>query len=426
MEIINLLLFASYPFQIVSYYSFYSITNYSNTIIYNSYFIQLRWDESYLLYRNNRISSIINLPFFKFLVGDFIIIYGLGYLSGYVSDSLSIRYFYNPKIDISFYLSPSNSYQSLISRGFFINYKFLNENFFNISFSYDTYSEKYNFFTRLGFDQYSLLLLFSYYDKPHYIKAGDFTFENQFQIYLGSTFSIFDILKLAFETKVFFIDDSLYFLNWVILFNIANIFLFRAIHKEVYQTAQYYFSNGDFYQLMINVKPIYFGFSYRKYIYNQHNEIYNFELYLEEYEIIDKKIYFSGYLLIPYEKSSENSQNPNFSISSKIKLNKNIRFFFLFSDSLINIKSEINLSENNIIIFQIFENLDKKYSTSFSVSQISLYDSYDFYIPANSYGFGFYYFIYLNNLRVAMKVILSLSDNEINKIYCTFFIYTNV
>lgn len=138
-----------------------------------------------------------------------------------------------------------------------------------------------------------------------------------------------------------------------------------------------------------------------------------------------EKIYLSIYFSIPYYSQILSSDTFNYSISSDMYIFKKVILTYSISSLLFNIKITFNTLENQRIIFQFLKNLNKLSSNYFSVSQISVYDSYNYYIPANSYAFGLFYFIYLYNFKLGLKVIFSLTDNEINKFYSNFSLLFN-
>lgn len=424
METLTLLIFSSFPLEFISYFSLNSIYFNNSVNIYDDYVTIIRWQDNRIIYRNEKISSYIKLNDFRLIFGDFILVYGYGYLSGYASNSLSIRYFAYPKIYIDFYLSPSSFYQNMISKGFYIEKSIFDDSFY-ISFLYDSTKENYNFFIRYLFSKFSFLLGFIYNSDQNTINVGNFVFENKYKIYSAINYSFFNIIYLGLESSFYFLKDFYYYLNYFFYISFDNILIFRSIHKEVKENAQYYFSNGNFYQIILNKKPFYFTIYYRDYLYNDIGPKINFETYLDSFEIIQDKIILSIYLSSTYKLKKNEVENLSFSIYSKFILQDNFFLIYFISNDLLNIKFDYYLNKENRIVLSAFKNLNKTSSTAISVSQISSYDSYDFYIPKDSYGLGLNYFIYLNNFRMGMKVILSIADNLINKFYFNTSIFFN-
>jgi hypothetical protein len=87
-----------------------------------------KWDYGNLVYRNNRYSLLLNFNNASLLTGEFILIYGYGFLTGFSAYSLTINYFTTPGIRFYFYRSPSDSYSDLIQKGLFFSYDFYLDN----------------------------------------------------------------------------------------------------------------------------------------------------------------------------------------------------------------------------------------------------------------------------------------------------------
>lgn len=426
MESLALLLFSSYPFDLITYFSLYSIYNNSIFNFDDENLIMVKWDDGYLIYRNDRIASLLNFSSFKFVLGDFISIIGFGFLSGYSSNSMSIQYFNLPKLNITFYLSPSESYKTLISRGFYIQNYFLNNRSLSFAYLYDSISESHSIILNFDIANFSILTLYKHYLNDHLIKVGEFYFYNDSEFYFGTSYFIENLLNLGYETRIYFIDKSLYFINYFLFINLFKIISFRVIHKEVYSSAQYYFSNGEFYQFIINIEPIFFGFYYQKKIYNNNQESINYEFYIEDLQFIKNKIYLSLYFSVPYIYDLKESPEVNYSFALRIKNFENFFSILYLSNNLASFKLDMKNIENQRFIFQLFYNLNRYGSTSFSLPQVSIYDSFDFYIPVAAYGTGIYYFILLKNISIAFKVIFTLSDNQIGKSYIYFGLFSSV
>ncbi|MFN3411055.1 MAG: hypothetical protein ACK4YF_02715 [Exilispira sp.] len=422
MESLAVLLFSYLPVNYLSFYSFSSNYFLQNISFAENYLILVQLDENKIIYRNDRVSAILNLGKIKFILGDFIIVYGFGYLAGYASNSLNIQYFSYPNNIIEFYLSPSASYQSLILKGFYIQKNFSSD-FSQFAFFYDFNKENFNFLLkeRLS-NNLDFLLLFNLFDDFQIIKIGDFKFNNKYQFYYSVNYSFFNFINLSFEEKFYLVENLKYFINYFFICKIYNYFIFRLIHKEVIQTSQYYFSNGNFYQIILKLKNLSLSLYYRDYLYNEKSPEVNFEFYLEDFKLKTERIYLSIYFNVPYYLKSLSSSHFYYSIISDIHIFEKFIINYSFSSSLFNLKIIYNILENQKVIFQFLKNIDRLNSNCFSASQISYYDSYDYYIPANSYAFGLFYFIYLNNFKLGLKVIFSLTDNEINKFYSNFSI----
>ncbi|MCR4422145.1 MAG: hypothetical protein GYA61_07655 [Spirochaetales bacterium] len=430
MESLALLLFTSYPFNLVSFFGLTSYYKDSNIYLSEQYLLLIKWEDGFLIYRNNKISSIINLDYIKFLFGEFILSYGYGYLSGYLGNSLSIQYFSKPKLEIDYYLSPSDSYDNLIIKGFYIQTNPFQTKILGLSFYYDNNKENCNFLFNLNLTNFNSLILFNLFNKPNIIKINDFKFENKYQFYIGFDFSIFNLLKFAFESKFYFVNNSYFFNNWFLFISIEPFIMIRTIHKEIRDQANYYCNDGNFYQIIFNINPIFLGVYYKDYLYSSDIKKLNFEFYLKEYSLISKKLLISIYFSMPYIISDVTDIEPDYTILLKLNIFdnmvSNIYSIFSISDSLLSIKFDFYFYQIHRFVLQFFSNLNLNYYTSFSVPQVSLYDSYDFYIPPASFGMGFFYFFYINNFRLSMKVIISITDNQINKIYfynCVYLLF---
>ena len=430
MEALTLLLFASYPFNLISFFGLTSYYKDSSIYFSEQYLLLAKWEYGFLIYRNDKISSLINFPEIKIIFGEFILSYGYGYLSGYLGNSLSVQYITKPKIDVDYYLSPSDSYKSLISKGFYIQTNPFDTSIFELSFYYDNNKQNYNFLFRFNLNNFSSLMLFNYFLIPNIININDLEFENKYQFYIGFDFSIFDFIKFAFESKFYFLQNSYFFINWFLFISFKDFLILRVIHKEIKEPAQYYCSDGNFYQIIFKINPIYFGLYYKDYLYSSEIKKLNFEFYLKEYSLILRKLFISIYFSIPYVINDFVDIEPDYTISFKVNILDNMTFnilsFFSISESLLSIKFDFIFYQKHRFVFQFFSNLSPDHYTSFSAAQASLYDSYDFYIPPASYGAGFFYFFYLNNFKLSLKVIISMTDNQINRIYlynCVYLVF---
>lgn len=162
MESLAILLFSYLPVQYLSFYSLSSNFFSQNISFSENYLVLIQLDENKIVYRNDRVAAIVNLNKIKLILGEFIIVYGFGYLSGYASNSLNIQYFSYPNNIIEFYLSPSSSYQSLILRGFYIQKSF-NSDFSQFAFFYDFNKESSNFLLKERLlNNLDFLLLFNF------------------------------------------------------------------------------------------------------------------------------------------------------------------------------------------------------------------------------------------------------------------------
>lgn len=425
MEVLTLFLFLNHPLCITSFYGLSATYKPTNLYLSEDYLLSVRFEDNILIYRNDKITLSLDFLYLKIIFGDFIITYGFGYLSGYLGNSLSIKYLKTSEIGIDFYLSPSDFYSSLISKGIYLEINPFKEKILGLSFLYDDIKQNYNIISFLNFNKFSFLTILSFYNIANIIKIDDFVFENKYQFYLGSSYIFFDFLKIGFESKYFFIKDNYYFLNSFFFLEIFNFIAIRFIHKDFNQQAQYYCSNGNFFQVSFNFKKLILGFYYKDYIYTNNDKILNFEFFLKEFEVDKKNLILSIYFLIPYKINNYNQEEPTYSISSKLLLSKDFYSILEITNDLLSLCLEKKFLENHRFIFLLFLNLDIKYSTLIALPQSSIYDSYDFYIPLNSYGLGLFYFFNLKNFKFSLKVIFSLSDNEINKFYFYNSVYLN-
>ncbi len=420
METLAILIFSSFQFNLISYFDLSTSYNNGNILFSQQYLLLTEWEDGYFIYRNDRISTNIDFKTFNIVFGDFIPVIGFGYLDGYSSNSLSIQYFIKPKINVWFYLSPSNSYYDILSRGLYIKGYILKENL-NLSFLYNTIDESYTLITGINLIDFNSLFFYKRYEQEHKIKVDNQYFENKNQLFYALNYNHKNILYIALEQKIFFLENLSFFTNWFLYIDIFDILSFKILHKEVYQAAQYYFSNGEFYQIIMNFDPILIGLYYKKEFYDEKDKNFNIEIYVKRLKTILPEVYFSFYYSFLFDSVKISGQNPYYSISINSKISKYIFLFLNFTENLLLIKLELSRNNQRFII-QLFDNINKTSSTTIGASQVSVYDSYDFYIPADSYGFGLYYFIYLYNLRLAVKFISTFSDNQLSKLY----IYTGL
>lgn len=447
------------PFELTYYFSYsflYSNDIYSLTE--NAVYI-FKWDYGNLVYRNNRYSLLLNLNNASLLTGEFIFLYGYGFFSGFSAYSLTLDYFTTPGIRFYFYRSPSDSYSDLIQKGLFFSYDFYLDNATkNRSFVKFALLEDYNKNCLSAFIYYyshSFSTFFSsqYFFDPNLIKVADVSLNDPLNFFFAMDYKLFlnsktPLLHLATETKVFYIMDNYYFLNYMIYISLNKILCLNYIHKEVYEPAEFYLKPSDNTRVLLFFKNLALSLTYRAYKYSYADDFYYFEFNIDKFKFFDKFLTLLFYLYFPFDEEGILDEQTYFSLTLNFALSKKLDLIFKFSDkaferylyrlqlvfkdyilplsgkyrSEASSKGDAEAGKDKIRIktgLEFYYNDSYTY-TYFSLPQFSSYDSYDYYLYAQNFGSGFFLFFQSDYLKIGTKFYLSFTDNEIVRLYAYF------
>jgi hypothetical protein len=273
----------------------------------------------------------------------------------------------------------------------------------------------------------------------------NFFFAMDYKLFLDSKIPL---LHLATETKVFYIMDNYYFLNYMIYLSINKILCLNYIHKEVYEPAEFYLKPSDNIRALLFFKNFGLSLTYRAYMYSYADDFYYFEFNIDNLKFFNKFLAFSFYLYLPFNYEQILDERTYFSLTFDFAISKKLDLIFKFSDKAF----ERYLYRLQLVFIDYFLPLSGKYGseasskggteagkdkirikiglefyfndsstyTYFSLPQFSSYDSYDYYLYAQNFGSGFFLFFQSDYLKIGTKFYLSFTDNEIVKLYAYF------